>query len=284
MPRFVIACLALLTFILIDCTAPQTPLLVGNICELACTAPAVATGDASRVCTALANGTGVWSGTPLVCTLPPPCLAQPCIGAASVCVEDFTKVDRFRCDCVPGAFGTPGPLGEGCVIPGVVLSNGDIAHSVAANADILVTIGSQTFTTTTIAAQIEAIPAVADSKIANWTSPGFVGSEAVLNAELNANATSLTSTIASQVSTAQASVATEATSATASLVTTAAADATSRASATLSSSNSRAGAAIAAVEPVTLSAYQAADERTLSTVNANTDNVRINLASQLACM
>jgi hypothetical protein len=164
-----------------------------------------------------------------------------------------------------------------------VLSDGDIAHSVAANADILVSIGSQTFTTTTLAAQIEAIPAVADSKIANWTSPGFIGSEAVLNAELNANATSLTSTIASQVLTAQASITTDATAETASFVSTAAADATSRASATLSSSNTRAGAAIAAIEPVTLSAIQAADERTLSSANANTDNVRINLASQLAC-
>jgi hypothetical protein len=62
---------------------------------MTCLSPAVPSGDAVRICL----GSGDWTGAPLVCTLPDPCIPNPC-AAGAYCVGDrvVAETKTFRND------------------------------------------------------------------------------------------------------------------------------------------------------------------------------------------
>jgi hypothetical protein len=94
----------------------------------------------------------------------------------------------------------------------------------------------------------------------------------------------LTSTIAAQVAIASTTTATDATARQSTATATAANDANNKANSALSTANQNANAFVSTARAQTLSQSQIYDSATLSTAIANTDSVRVSLASQIAGM
>ena len=182
---------------------------VGSVCQLTCLSPTVSSGQSSRTC--LSNG--LWSGTPLSCTMPNPCNAKPCLGA-SFCIEDLTAANYYVCNCTTGATGTPGPDGSGCIIPTVSSSGGNVQLSVSDQNDVVFQVGLNTHSAKTFDSRINAIVnngGTIDQKVSTASAQL---STTVTNAIVATNSqttASLTSLIQSGITNAIASAAADAT-------------------------------------------------------------------------
>ncbi len=91
-----------------------------------------------------------------MCTMPDPCLAQPC-SIYSECVRSTIDPDLYSCVCVGDATGTPGPNGEGCLLPTVDVANGTISFQVSDVNDIVIQIGLATYSPADFDARLNTI-------------------------------------------------------------------------------------------------------------------------------
>ena len=220
-----------------------------------------------------------------MCHIPDPCLKRPCASTA-YCIRNTTRLELFSCACVEGAFGVPGPLGAGCVIPSLaVIGQGQIAFAVAAAYDVKFRVGSSEFSVLGIDGAIDGITldgGAIDSKVSEGVASLFALVDEQIDDANTLTVSILTSTIAARVATASTTTAGDATARQSTATATAANDANNKANSALSTANQNANAFVSTARAQTLSQSQIYDSATLSTAIANTDSVRVSLASQIA--
>lgn len=126
---------------------------VGGTCTAACSSgQVVLSGSATRTCQA----DGSWSGAALTCGVVDPCLSQPC-SPTSTCVRDSPTSSSFHCECTAEAFGTPGPAGDGCIVPSLVAEAGSLVLAVADTDDIAFRIGARNYSVLELDGQLSTI-------------------------------------------------------------------------------------------------------------------------------
>jgi hypothetical protein len=151
--------------ILLDCANRS----IGATCTAACVTPNTPYGDLVRTC----GEDGQWSGIAPTCRVPNPCKSNPCSGE-SKCVVDKDVLSSYRCVCVPGAVGTPGPDGLGCITPSVYTVEGSVQLKVSDVSDVQFSLGEVKITVLGLAARIDGVSQIGgylDSSIdASFTS------------------------------------------------------------------------------------------------------------------
>jgi hypothetical protein len=100
----------------------------------------------------------------------------------SSCVEDSAVALRYRCVCVEGATGTPGPTGSGCIVPSLTSSDGIVFISVSDSDDISFQLGSDVHTILAFSGRLQ-----------------FIESGIVVDGFTSTQVAALSTTIASQL-------------------------------------------------------------------------------------
>ena len=230
-------------------------------------------------------GNGTWTGTPLVCTMPPPCSLQPCTGL-SVCVEDSNQAAGYQCVCTDGATGTAGPDGTGCIVPSV-LNDGSVTITVSDADDVKFQIGQDAYSVLSFDSQLQAIARPGgsiDSKVSTAIQTLSGSVDVRIAGAVGTLDTTLRYLVGEQVSNATAVAAADASAKADAAVSTAAADASSKASAALATALADTQASVSSASSSLQDALQAGDASTLQAAASNTEGVRASLASQIAGM